>query len=158
MNLNQFADIQFFSDLNEQQSQILTGIMHEKVLTPGATIFTQGERAFSCYFILEGTVHVQVKSDDANQFRKVATLRKGELLGELALIDGGLRSATCKVGSEKTILAELRRDDFEQILHAGNAFAFKLLDNISVALVDRLRQTSRQLMQIVNASNNETSI
>ena len=154
MDLSKLANIPIFKDLNEQQSQVLAGVMREKVVAPGTAVFSQGQRAFSCFFIIDGTVHVHVQNEDTKQSKQVASLGKGEMGGELALVDGGLRSASCKAGSEQVTLAELQRDDFEHILNAGNSFAFRLLDTISIGLVSRLRDTSKKLMHIVNADNN----
>jgi len=153
MDLTKLANIPLFQDLNEQQSQVLAGVMREKVVAPGIAVFSQGQRAFSCFFIIEGTVHVHVQSEETKQGKLVASIGKGEMIGELALVDGGLRSASCKAGSDQVVLAELQRDDFEHILNAGNSFAFRLLDNISIGLVARLRETSKKLMQIVNADH-----
>ena len=151
MDLSRLASIALFADLNEKQSQVLASILNEKSADPGSVIFKQGERAFSCFFIISGQLHVTVKGEANQPTRKVATLGPGEMVGELALVDGGLRSATCKAGDEQVTLAELKRDDFEYILNAGNSFAFRLLDTISVGLVTRLRDTSRKLMMVVNA-------
>jgi CRP/FNR family cyclic AMP-dependent transcriptional regulator len=76
---------------------------HERSYGRGQTIFLEGEPSDAFYVIAEGTVKVFVHSDQGEQM-VFATLRSPETLGEVALFDGGPRSASAEA-TEPTRLA-----------------------------------------------------
>lgn len=59
-----------------------------ETFAPGDVIFTEGDEGHQMYVIKEGTVEVHVAG------RTLTELGPGDLVGEMALIDGGARSAT----------------------------------------------------------------
>ncbi|MFT7531147.1 MAG: CRP/FNR family cyclic AMP-dependent transcriptional regulator [Gammaproteobacteria bacterium] len=58
----------------------------------GETIIIEGESGDSAYLVLTGSVQISVGQDKKK--KNVAELRKGEVFGEMSLIDPGPRSAT----------------------------------------------------------------
>lgn len=49
-------DIDFLSDLNDQELGVLSGVLKEKEYPIGATVFTEGENGQSLYIIKKGEV------------------------------------------------------------------------------------------------------
>jgi CRP-like cAMP-binding protein len=76
---------------------------HERSFGRGQTIFLEGEPSDAFYVIADGTVKVFMHSDRGEQM-VFATLRSPETLGEVALFDGGARSASAEA-TEPTRLA-----------------------------------------------------
>jgi CRP-like cAMP-binding protein len=75
-----------------------------KVFAAGEVIFNEGESANSMFVILEGTVEISTKNTVIN------TLDGGELLGEMALVDGTPRSASAVAKTEcKLVQIDERR-------------------------------------------------
>lgn len=68
---------------------------HERSFGRGETIFLEGEPSDAFYVVAEGTVKVFVHSDRGEQM-VFATLRPPEALGDVALFDGGPRSASAE--------------------------------------------------------------
>lgn len=145
MDVERLAGIPLIDDLDPRQRASLAVVLREQSYLPDEAVFAQGDKAWSCYLILDGTVEVEVEGQART--RQVATLGVGELFGEVALLDGGLRSAGCRAGPEGCALAELRRPEFDLIFNAGNSFAYRLMDLIAAQLVRRLRQATEQLRQ-----------
>ena len=58
-------------------------------------IISEGEKADKIYVILQGKVKVY-KRDEKGDEIEIATLEKGDMLGEMALFDKGVRSASVK--------------------------------------------------------------
>jgi CRP-like cAMP-binding protein len=69
---------------------------------PGDVIFRQDDAGECAYFIEEGTVEIERETD--GRTLKLGTMQKGRLLGEIALIDRGVRSGTAVARTNVTCL------------------------------------------------------
>ena len=90
------------------------------------------------YFIRYGTVAVE-KDDE-----EIARLGQGSHFGEVALLDGGNRSATV-TAVEHTELLKLDRGRFEALLASDTKLASDVYHTLCVYLCGRLRRTTEQL-------------
>jgi CRP-like cAMP-binding protein len=70
----------------------------------------------------------------------------GMTLGEMSMIDGEPRFATC-VATETTVFAVLHRDDMARIILDHSSLGSKVLVKLVSMLSSRLRQTSARLLQ-----------
>ena len=139
--------IGLFSHFDERERKVLQLVMQERNLTTGSYLFRKGDIARECYFIVSGCVEVGIDQEDG--FQRFATLGANEVLGELALLDGGGRSAACRV-VEDVELGVLSRSDFDRVFNSGNPFAFHLLDLIAERLIDRLRGAVQSLSSVMD--------
>ncbi|MCA9559189.1 MAG: cyclic nucleotide-binding domain-containing protein [Myxococcales bacterium] len=146
MDAERLAVMPIFDSLDLRQRQSLALAMNEKSYLPGEAVFSQGDKAWSCYVVIEGQVEVRGRAGEEAE-RALAMLHEGELFGEVALLDGGRRSASCVAGPEGAALAELGRPEFDMIFNAGNQFAYRLMDLVAAQLVRRLRHASAQLAE-----------
>ena len=118
-----------------------------KRLKPGETLCREGEPAPSFFIVVTGIISVfKEVSDQVRQ--RLATIGRNCMLGQVALIDGGRRSATMEAGSP-AILLECGRTEFELLLNANNPFAYKVLDFTVTDLSKRLRQANRRLEEML---------
>lgn len=147
------ARLPFFQDFQDRELELLANLMTACHYGPGEVVCRKGDRAASCFVVLEGEIHVVVDAADG-QREVLAKLAAGELFGEVALIDGGLRSATCAAGPLGARLAALGRAEFDRIFNAGSPFAYKLMDLIGERVVERLRDASARLVDLVVAERN----
>ena len=92
----------------------------------------QGAEAHWLYIIREGEVKVRVAVDGVNQ--DVTSLGPGDYFGEIALIDGGPRSATVAAATD-LVCYGLTFWEFRPLVERNSAIAWKLLQ----ALAKRLR-------------------
>jgi CRP-like cAMP-binding protein len=83
------------------------------VFKPGEVVFEQDEAADCAYFVESGTVEVYRFADGRSIV--LGTVEKGRLLGEIALIDGGARTASARAVSE-TVCLRITGDQFEKYL------------------------------------------
>ena len=150
MDANRLRIVDVFSEFDDRELSLLASVMTTRQYESEQTIFKKGARATACYVVLTGSVEVTVEGEDKSQ-TTVAEITPGKLFGEIALVDGGLRSATCRAGASGAELAILGRTEFEQIFNAGNSFAFKLLDIVGDRVVERVRQAAGELVDVVLA-------
>ncbi len=134
------AALPFFSRLDMHQRRALAQVLNERQYAPGESIFVEGEPGRHCAFIVSGAARVQVQLAAGSNIKKdINTMGPGEVFGEVALIDGGPRSATCLAGREGAVVALLSRADFGLLFDAGNPFAFAMVRLVCEQLSDRLR-------------------
>lgn len=148
MTPERLTSMDLFSDLEPRELQVLAAVMRERALAPGWILFDAGARAASCYFVLDGQIIVEAQVLGRGR-QRLAVLERGDVFGEVAVLDGGRRSASCAAGDAGAVVAELGKPDFDQIFNAGNAFAYKLMDLIARRLVDRLRGATARLLQVI---------
>ena len=80
----------------------------------GDELITEGVQSRVAYLILEGEVDVRVGARTANP-KTVARLGKGEVIGELSMLDDDVPTATVVAASE-TKVSILTRDEFQSRL------------------------------------------
>ncbi len=88
----------------------------------GAWIIREGELADSLYIVRSGKAEVIHEGPPQTLVR---TLRRGDVVGELALLERGARSASVRARRD-TDLLELGRADFESLIEAAPSFALGL--------------------------------
>jgi CRP/FNR family cyclic AMP-dependent transcriptional regulator len=73
----------------------------------------------------------------------------GKTLGEMSMIDGEPRFATC-IATERTVLAVLDREHLARIIVEQPMLGAKILMELVLMLSQRLRSTSGRLLQLMD--------
>jgi CRP/FNR family cyclic AMP-dependent transcriptional regulator len=132
-----------FEDLDDRELALLGAVMSGHDLAEGDVVFREGDPGSCCYFIVEGEVEVR-KKIAGNAERTIATLRKDQAFGHIALVDPGPRSATC-VCTRATRVLQLDRADFDTLFLSGTRFALRFQDLITRMIAEQLRAANRRL-------------
>ena len=66
-----------------------------KSIEAGTVIISEGDKADKVYLIIQGKIKVY-KKDSSGFETELATIEKGNMFGEMALFENGLRSASVK--------------------------------------------------------------
>ena len=135
-----------FADLSSREKSTLLAIVRARGYQPGEVLCREGDRAFSLFIICRGSVEVFKELRGAKR-EKLGELKAGSMIGQVSLIDGKPRSATVQAKTG-VITLECTRDDFDRLFNAGSTFAFKILDQIIIHLVARLRDANLQLYSL----------
>lgn len=102
----------------------------------GERIFREGDAGDLAYVIEAGEVEISCKRDGKTIL--IGTVRKGEMIGEMALLDPGPRSATARCLVETRALA-VRREQFENRLGQADP----VLRRVIMQLIRRLREQNK---------------
>lgn len=108
-------------------------------LPAGATLFTKGDPGDAFYTVVSGELEVYA-ADRSGRKMVFEHLEPGEHVGELALIDGGLRAASVAAIAPSR-LKMLRRDDFLAALGVSHELAAITIHMLGT----RMRRTSGYL-------------
>jgi CRP-like cAMP-binding protein len=79
----------------------------------------------------------------------IATVEPGRSLGEMSMIDGEPRFATC-VALEPTLIAVLRRENLARVVVEQPLIGAKIMMELVLMLSQRLRATSNRLMEMLD--------
>ena len=115
---------------------------------PGMEIIREGEGGDFMLMMIEGRVEVN-KRDRWNTPQLIAQVEAGRVLGEMSMIDGEPRFATC-VAVEPTLIAVLDRESLARIIVEQPLLGAKLLMELVLMLSQRLRATSERLLGLMD--------
>jgi len=116
--------------LSDELLEQLAAEAGEVTVRAGEWLFREGERAESLYVIRTGRLEVVAEGPPETLIR---LLRRGDALGELALLHAGLRSASVRARRDSDLL-ELSRERFEALIRDVPAFAVGLTRTIGAQL------------------------
>jgi len=102
-----------FRDLPPEQVTALAARMETVEVAAGTVVVRQGSRAETFYIIVGGEMEVSREEDGVT--RTLATLRKGQFFGEMAILRDLPRTATVRATVPTTLLA-MGRDDFRELV------------------------------------------
>ena len=100
--------------------------------TDNDPIIAQGEEASWAGFILDGGMSVKVNGN------KVATMKTGSIMGELAVLEGGKRTATCE-GEGNGVIGAISFEVLDTMHQDAPELAVKLFTAFGAAGVGKLR-------------------
>lgn len=134
-------DTFLFQDLNFSESHDLAKICHRENRSKGDVIIEESALGQALYLIEQGEVKVlKGEGDDQDE---VARLGRGELFGEMSLVENDLTSASVICATD-TELYVIRRDEFEGLMSENQALALKVYKSFCRMLSERLRKTTEE--------------
>jgi glycine/D-amino acid oxidase-like deaminating enzyme len=134
-----------FAKFSPAEIDRLLRLMRRWDLPEGAVVFTEESAGGSSFVVIEGAVDVSIGARRRRQL--LATLPPGSIFGQVSLIEGMPRSATCSVRSG-AVLLEIERVPCERLLESGSPLALKLLATLNEGLIAALRAADLRLLQL----------
>ncbi len=105
--------VPFFQGVPAEEFEAVAEKLRRRTAPAGDAIVKQGDGGSSLFLVARGVV--RVTRQDGGIGRDVATLMAGDFFGEMALLHGGQRTATCRAVTP-CALYELRREDLDAVL------------------------------------------
>lgn len=138
----------FFAELNDQDVNTLARLGSLRRIPPGGILLHQGQDVLSMFLILAGEADIFVEINGIN--KRVGSSRRGELLGELTLLDNTAQGATATVQTSGGMeLLELNKTDLNKTLQDNPTLAGRFFRSLSCMLSQRSRD---QLLALQLAS------
>lgn len=130
---------EFFLDMPPAAIKQLASHARLSTHAPRTQLFRKGDEGVGLYAVVSGVVKISATSDEGKEvvFNLIGA---NEVFGELALLDGGPRTANAEAVMATRLLS-LDRRDFVAVLSQDASIAIRLLAILS----SRLRQTSEQV-------------
>ena len=128
-----------FKDLSLPAQERLAAFARERAMDAGEVLFRRGDQESFMLAVIEGEVSVTIPSAEGRE-RTIATFHRGDLLGEIALLDGRPRTADAVACCDGRLLVFERRD-LLPLLRSTPEVTLALIE----MLCARLRRTSDQV-------------
>lgn len=138
------------NNLNLAQRTRLAAQCEPRFYGAGENIVRANEVGDELYIIQAGTVEVWTDREGEGQAQdahRVAVLKPGQITGELAVLDQGLRSADLMAGPEGATVLALDRQHLLALCEDDSALGTRLLWNIATAMSQRVRFILWQLQR-----------
>ena len=130
----------FFEGLDDDELRGVLDRMRERVLGDREVVFAAGAPGDALYVVVEGTVEVTLQR--GRRHVRLGVLGPGKVFGEVALVDGGARTATCAAVGDGTVL-ELGQDAFAALAEGHSPLSLRLLEALIANLVSAHQRLDR---------------
>lgn len=156
--LLQNADI--FDELTSTQLELVSSICDERHYQAGDVIFEENTVGEEMYVIASGTVEIQVDpaligSENTQGAFTIATFRRGQVFGEVSLVDEGLRSASAHCSENSTHLVVIPRERLMLLCDQYPTLGYKLMRNLAADLAMKIRHTDLQVREQLTWSHDD---
>jgi len=129
--------VDMFEGLTEQELRRVGAICREAKYAKGQIVTSQGEEGDEMFIVRDGLVEVTV-GEAGEGPRTVVNLGTGQVVGEMALVDRGPRSATVRCVTDAT-LNVIERDAFEKMCQSSAQIGMVVYRNLAADLSFKLR-------------------
>jgi CRP-like cAMP-binding protein len=130
---DRLANVPIFSGCSKRELGIIARASKEVLHKEGTVIAREGERGIGLFLILDGQCKVTIGG------KTKARLGPGDFFGEVALLDGGPRTATVTATSEVRLVG-ITGWVFRGLLMEHPAIALKTLEQVA----GRLRSVTKE--------------
>mgnify|MGYP000241002045 CR=1 FL=1 len=137
ISTNLLKRVQLFANLADEELAMLANICNERQVTAQELIIEQNTTGTGMYVVATGSVEVFIRG--LENARSLVVLGRGQVIGEMALIDQGYRSASVKATEEGAALYLIERDQFYQLCEQNNHIGFIVMRNLAIDIAFKLR-------------------
>jgi serine phosphatase RsbU (regulator of sigma subunit) len=142
-------EIPLFSTVPPNVLRKLMETMNRLDVPPGGFVCREGDPGNSFYIILEGEVDV-IRAFGKAEEQLLETTREGDFIGEMSLFQKEGTRAASLIARSHAHLLEMRRDDFNTLIHSDPDAAFEISRVLAYRVResnDHLHERNRQLEQ-----------
>jgi CRP/FNR family transcriptional regulator, cyclic AMP receptor protein len=132
--------------LTEEEAKVVVSYMRPKRIATGTVFIKEGDKKDTGYMLLVLDGEVTVENIVVSRVSPVTVnvLGAGSLIGEMGLVDGEPRSATCTATTDLRC-AILTRESLEDLMTDAPHIGGKLMMAVSLRIAERLRDTADKL-------------
>ncbi len=131
--------VDFFRGLTDTQLAEINHITVEEAYHDGEIICQQGEVADTFYIVGQGQAEVRLQESNGTQ-QALVYLGIGQVIGEMTLVDEGLRSATVIAADPQTVVYSIPHKEFHALCATQTAIGYRVMRNIAQDLSFKLRR------------------
>ncbi len=129
--------VPLFANLDNEELIQIAGICTEETIPAGDLIIQQNTTGADMFIIAAGSVDVFISG--LSNARSLVVLGKGQVIGEMALIDQGYRSASVKATHAQVTLYRIENKEFYQLCEKNNHIGYIVMRNLAVDIAFKLR-------------------
>lgn len=150
--VNSLKQSDIFYQFTSTQLELIANLCQEIVFQEGEIIFKENSSSKELYIITQGEVDILINPASVSTLGRleqeeapVATLRRGQNFGEVALVDEGLRSASARAAQKDTRLLVIQRDKLIMLCETYPQLGYRLMYNLAADLAMKIRNTDLRI-------------
>jgi CRP-like cAMP-binding protein len=143
-----------FYQFTATQLELVANLCQEIVFQENEVIFRENSGSKELYIIAQGEVDIIINPASVSGAERgeaadtrIATLRRGQSFGEVALVDEGLRSATARATKKDTRLLIIPRDKLIMLCETYPQLGYRLMYNLAADLAMKIRNTDLRIRE-----------
>lgn len=142
-----------FFQFTPTQLELVANLCQEATYQKDDLIFKENSSSKELYVIAQGEVDIFVDpalvsaTDTSAENHVIATLRRGQSFGEVALVDEGLRSASACATQSDTRLLIIPRDKLIMLCETYPQLGYRLMYNLAADLAMKIRNTDLRIRE-----------
>lgn len=162
--LSFLKETDLFYNLTATQLEMVDGLCEERVFQNSELIFQENSREKELYLILRGSVEISLdpglvspEPHPTSDVEIIATLRRGQSFGEMALVDEGVRSASARAGEDNTHLLRIPRNKFMLLCNMYPELGYRVMLNLAADLSQKIRNADLKIREVLLYQQNKPS-
>lgn len=151
--VNSLKQSDIFFQFTPTQLELVANLCQEVTFQKDDLIFKENSGSKELYVIVQGEVDIFVDPslvssvDQGVENMVIATLRRGQSFGEVALVDEGLRSASACAVQNDTRLLIIPRDKLIMLCDTYPQLGYRLMYNLAADLAMKIRNTDLRIRE-----------
>jgi CRP-like cAMP-binding protein len=152
--VNYLKQSDIFYQFTPTQLEMVANLCEEVVFQAGEVIFKESSSSKELYVITEGKVEilidptlVGIPEKNKQTESVIATMRRGQSFGEIALVDEGLRSASARAVQKETHLLVISRDKLIMLCETYPQLGYRLMYNLAADIAMKIRNTDLRIRE-----------
>lgn len=133
--------VDILNSLSESQLEKVAELCREQTRNADDIIFEENDKSSELYLIQDGLVEITLSVPEPGEEKSIVTLGKGQIFGEMALVDEGPRSASARCIADGTKLWVANRADFISLCEEDTSMGYLVMRNIAADLSFKLRHS-----------------
>jgi len=134
------------SHLEKEELQLASKYFSFITIKSGLPIFSQNDKSSEMYLLCRGRVNIEIAAHNENQRTRISTVCPGTIFGEMALIDGKMRSAFAIADSNSDIACyTLSTENLDALCAEFPETGFKIIAGITSEISRRVRIANNML-------------
>ena len=137
---------EMFDNLTHTQLELVASICEPVSFKKGDVLFEENDASDELYVISNGGVEILINPsfvglEEGLDSIVLTEMRRGQVLGEVTLVDQGLRTATARVSEDNTHLLRIPRKRLMLLCDTYPELGYKLMKNLAADLALKMRNT-----------------
>lgn len=152
-----------FFNLTDTQLEMVDHLCEDRNYRMSEIITQENAEDDDLFLIMEGEVVIQVdpslvdpKPNAIPNPSTIATLRRGQSFGEIALVDQGLRTATCRAAAPQTQLIIISRSRLLQLCTTYPELGYRVMFNLATDLSQKVRSADMRIREELFSRQNKS--
>lgn len=138
---------EFFSGFDIAETVVLAEWIKAQPFVAGTFILEEGHSENCLFILVEGMVDIYRKAEP-DKHLKIASIRPGETIGEMGVVDGQPFSASV-IATQDSLVLLITKTDFDRLTTQHEKIGIKLLRKIAITISSRLRNTTGRLADLL---------